>query len=55
MNQTPHILVVDNDPEIADLVGWLLGTEGWRVSNAGDTRAARRVLGGEPVAFSCST
>ena len=44
-----HILVVDDDPEIAELVGRLLRAEGWRVSHAGDTRAARRVLGGEPV------
>lgn len=49
MNQTPHILVVDDDPEIAELVGRLLGAEGWRVSHAGDTRAARRVLGDAPV------
>jgi two-component system OmpR family response regulator len=49
MSQTPHILVVDDDPEIADLVSRLLAAEGWRASHAGDTRAARRVLGGEPV------
>jgi two-component system OmpR family response regulator len=49
MSQTPHILVVDDDPEISDLVGRLLAAEGWRTSHAGDTRAAKRVLAGDPV------
>ena len=49
MNQQPHILVVDDDPEIVDLVGQLITAEGYRVSRAGDTRAGRQVLDSGPV------
>jgi len=34
------VLVVDDDPEIRDLVRWLLEDEGWTVETAGDGRAA---------------
>jgi DNA-binding response OmpR family regulator len=34
------ILVVDDDPEIRDLVRWLLEDEGWTVETAADGRAA---------------
>lgn len=44
MSPPPHILVVDDDPEIAGLVGRLLSTEGYRVSRASDARAGRRLL-----------
>src|SRR5687768_15666038 len=49
MNQQPHILVVDDDPEIVDLVGQLITAEGYRVSRAGDTRIGRQVLDSGPV------
>jgi two-component system OmpR family response regulator len=49
MAAQPHILVVDDDPEIAGLVGQLLEGEGYRTSRAGDARAARQVLGNEAV------
>ncbi|TNC63119.1 response regulator [Rubellimicrobium roseum] len=44
-----HILVVDDDPEIADLVGRLIAAEGFRVSRAPDARAGRRVMEGGTV------
>ncbi|MGE3272089.1 MAG: response regulator [Chloroflexota bacterium] len=34
------VLVVDDDPEIRDLVRWLLEDEGWTVETAADGRAA---------------
>lgn len=49
MGPSPHILVVDDDPEIADLVGRLLSAEGYGVSRAADARAARRALDAGPV------
>ena len=49
MNSQPHILVLDDDPEIAELVGRLLVAEGYRASHAADTRAARRLLGAEDI------
>lgn len=49
MTSMHHILVVDDDPEIADLVGRLLGAEGYKVSRAGDARAGRRVLEEEGI------
>jgi two-component system OmpR family response regulator len=42
-----HILVVEDDPEIAELVLRLLRAEGWRASRAAETRAARRLLEAE--------
>ncbi|WP_146592407.1 response regulator [Puniceibacterium confluentis] len=41
---TKHILVVDDDPEICDLVGQVLLREGYRVSRAAHTRGARQKL-----------
>lgn len=34
------VLVVDDDPEIRDLVRWLLEDEGWTVETAADGRSA---------------
>ncbi len=34
------VLVVDDDPEIRDLVRWLLEDEGWTVATAADGRSA---------------
>jgi DNA-binding response OmpR family regulator len=36
----PKILVVDDDPEIRDVVRWLLEDEGWAVETASDGRDA---------------
>jgi two-component system OmpR family response regulator len=39
----PHLLVVDDDREIRDLLALFLEREGFRVSTARDTREARRL------------
>lgn len=43
-NKSHHILVVDDDQEICDLVGQIVLNEGYRVSQAPDARQARRIL-----------
>jgi two-component system, OmpR family, response regulator len=48
-DQAQHILVVDDDPEIVDLVGQLLTADGYLVSRAGDARVGRQVLDAGPV------
>jgi len=49
MEQTPHILVVDDHREIRDALGKYLQRHGYRVSVAGDAREARRVLAGHAI------
>lgn len=44
MSRTPHILIVDDDREIRDLVGKVLEREGFRISRAEDGTAMRRIL-----------
>jgi two-component system OmpR family response regulator len=44
MNDAPHILVVDDQREICDLVQDYLSNEGYRVSIASDGAAMRRVM-----------
>ncbi|MCW8915504.1 MAG: response regulator [Magnetovibrio sp.] len=44
MNKTPHILVVDDNPEIRDLVSRFLIKDGYRVSTAGDGREMHKAL-----------
>lgn len=44
MSRTPHILVVDDDREIRDLVGKVLERDGFRISRAEDGVAMRRAL-----------
>lgn len=44
MNQTPHILIVDDDREIRDLLSRFLKKHGYRVSAAEDGRAMQRQL-----------
>ena len=41
-----HLLVVDDDDRIRDLLGEYLGRAGFRISVARDAAAARRLLGG---------
>jgi len=43
MDATPHILVVDDDREIRELLGKFLERQGMRVTVARDAREARRV------------
>ncbi len=44
MENSPHILVVDDDREIRDLLARFLANHGLRVSTAADGREMRRVL-----------
>jgi len=44
MDSSPHILVVDDDREIRDLLGRFLGKHGYRVTVAADGREMARVL-----------
>jgi two-component system OmpR family response regulator len=44
MNASPHILIVDDDREIRDLLAKSLGKHGLRVTTAADGRDMRRVL-----------
>lgn len=44
MNETPHILVVDDNREIRDLLARFLAKHEFRVSTAEDGKAMRRVL-----------
>src|SRR5437868_2343651 len=49
MSDTAHILVVDDQQEICDVVQEYLTGEGYRVSTAHDGPGMRRVLGQSPV------
>jgi len=44
MNTTAHILVVDDDREIRDLLDKFLGKHGYRVTTAADGREMKKVL-----------
>jgi two-component system OmpR family response regulator len=44
MDASPHILIVDDDREIRDLLSRFLAKHGYRVSVAADGRAMRKVL-----------
>lgn len=44
-----HLLVVDDDTEIAHILSRYFGSQGFRVSTAGDGVQMRRVLDGGPV------
>lgn len=49
MDQSPHILVVDDDHEIRDLLARFLKEHGLRVTTAADGREMRRALDGWKV------
>ncbi|HUK11159.1 MAG TPA: response regulator [Stellaceae bacterium] len=51
MPGTDHILVVDDEREICEIVRQYLESEGFRVSSAGDGSAMRRVLSRDPVSL----
>jgi DNA-binding response OmpR family regulator len=40
-----HILVIEDDTSIAELLAWVLAEAGYRVSSAGSLREARRICG----------
>ena len=44
MENTPHILIVDDDSEIRDLLSRFLTRNGYRVSVAREEREMRKVL-----------
>jgi two-component system OmpR family response regulator len=44
MENTPHILIVDDDREIRDLLSRFLGRSGLRVSVAREEREMRKIL-----------
>lgn len=44
-----HILIVDDEPEICDLVGKVLAQDGFRVSSATEARSAREALESEAI------
>jgi two-component system OmpR family response regulator len=44
MDSSPHLLVVDDDREIRDLLSRFLTRHGYRVTGAKDAREARRIL-----------
>ncbi len=49
MSASSHLLVVDDDPAICELIETYLSQEGYRVSTAGEGEAMRRFLEAEPV------
>jgi two-component system OmpR family response regulator len=49
MRGNSHLLVVDDDRDMRDLVGHLLASDGYRVSTAADGREMRKVLAAERV------
>ena len=49
MATTPHLLIVDDDPEICQLVSQFLEPHGFRVSTAGDGSEMRGILGAAPI------
>ncbi|MHA1569783.1 MAG: response regulator [Alphaproteobacteria bacterium] len=49
MAYSEHILVVDDEPEIRDLIERYLTNQGYRVSTAPDGKEMRRIVTGDPV------
>ncbi|MGH8468443.1 MAG: response regulator [Gammaproteobacteria bacterium] len=49
MSVAPHILVVDDEPDVRELIRTYLAQEGYRVSTLGDGQGLRRVLAGQAV------
>ena len=49
MAQQPHLLIVDDDPDILALVSQFLAPRGFRVSTAADGDAMRRVLSNSSI------
>ena len=49
MNASAHILVVDDEPDIVEVLRRYLATQGYTVSTATDGSAMRRVMAATPV------
>jgi len=49
MDTTPHILIVDDNAEIRELLGRFLTDHGYRVSTAADGMAMKRMLNGAAI------
>ena len=49
MSPSTHVLVVDDDSQIGELLGEFLGTQGFRVTAVEDGAAMRRVIAEGPV------
>ncbi len=49
MSVAPHILVIDDEPDVRELIRTYLAQEGYRVSTLGDGQGLRRVLAGQSV------
>jgi two-component system, OmpR family, response regulator len=49
MTSTPHVLIVDDEPAISDLIRNYLGRHGFRVSVAADGSEMRELMARDPV------
>lgn len=50
MNTTPqHVLVVDDDPQIGDLLSQFLGSQGFRVTAVEDGKEMRKAIAGNDI------
>src|SRR5476649_2182410 len=49
MNEAAHILVVDDQKEICEVVQEYLSAEGYQVTTAGDGTSMRRVMAQRPI------
>ena len=45
MDKNPHVLVIDDEPSVAALVGTVLRDEGWKVTEVGSAELAFEMLG----------
>ena len=54
-DDAPHVLIVDDDQNIRDLLARYLFSQGFRVTTAGDTITARSAMRGLPSTSCCST
>ncbi len=45
MDKNPHVLVIDDEPSVAALVGTVLRDEGWNVTEVGSAEQAFEMLG----------
>ena len=54
-DNAPHVLIVDDDQKIRDLLARYLFTQGFRVTTAADAAMARAGCGGSSSTPCCST
>ena len=48
-NATPTVLIVDDEPDILEMVGLLLESEGYRIAKAAGGAAALELMASQPV------